>query len=68
MCDYRGHQRWDVIGAILVICIRVDDDVSPQFEAGLKPCHERPGKSLIRDMAANVIHPRSPGNFHRAIS
>jgi hypothetical protein len=48
-------QLWNIRRAILIVCIRVDDDVGAMLQAGSKARHESSGEALVRFVPHNVF-------------
>ncbi len=51
----RGDELRDVIGAVLVVGVRVDDDVSACVDGGFEANEEGPGETLMAREADDVI-------------
>ena len=54
--DGRDQSR-NVRAGILVVGVRVDDDIRPQPERSVDPGHERRGESAVLRKANDVVHP-----------
>jgi hypothetical protein len=62
-----GDELRDLPAGVLVIAIGVDNDVGPQFEAGIQPGLKGFGQPLVADVPNNVIDPQPAGHLHGAV-
>ena len=52
----RTHQFFDVISAVLVIGISIDNDIRTVSQAGIQPCHEPLCQSAVRPEIDYIVH------------
>ena len=57
----------DIIGAVLIVCVCVDDDISTTSKTGIKPCHESFRQSLVSGKADDMVYAPVSGNLHRIV-
>ncbi len=65
--QYRLDQQRDVGGIILIVGIRVDDDVRTFRQTPLQPRHEGIGKAAIDRQVHDMIHAMRPCDLNRAV-
>ena len=61
------YERGNIAAVILVVAIRVDDDIRAEFEAGVKAHLEGMPQAAIFGERDDVIHAEFPRHFSRAI-
>ena len=55
-------QVWDVVPGILVICIRIDDDIRVPFQCMIDARLKSSGQSPVASMAHNMVSTQSQGD------
>jgi hypothetical protein len=63
----RRDQLRQVVGAVLVVGIRVDDHVGAELQSRVEPRLERDGKPLVRMEADDVVDPVLARDLRRAV-
>ena len=61
--DYGSDQPGDVLAAILVIPVGVDDNVRSQPQTGIDAGLKGPGKTFVDPIAHDMVHPGPAGGF-----
>ena len=63
----RTYDRLDISTAVLVIRIRIYDDISAKMETSIKTCHKSLGKTFVVLKVYNVIKAQFLGFLNRII-
>ena len=62
-----ADQLFDVIAAVLVIGISVDDDVSAIPQTGVKACHKAFGKAFVAAEVYDIVDAPASGDLYGII-
>ena len=65
--DERRNQRGDISARVLIVAVRVDDEIGAELERRIDAGGKRCRKTAPVAKRDDVLHPRGPGDFHRRI-
>ena len=65
--QYRRHQFRDIGATVLVVSVRIDDDIRTEPETRVQACCESVGKPHIVLVADDMVHAERPGSRYRPV-